>query len=128
MTARRPENEPQKKILVSLSVYPNKGPVFGSAFFPLIIEVCGNGLSDTKTLGLCTGSNVVHRCMVRPHSANLIGELRFAENGVFSVTRPVGDKTDCYRFLLSVNVYRNKGSVFGGPLQLQIMELTEEEP
>ena len=25
--------------------------------------------------------------------------------------------------LLSLNVYRNKGGVFGGPLQLQIMEL-----
>jgi hypothetical protein len=34
----------------------------------------------------------------------------------------------CYRFLLSLNVYRNKGCVFGGPLQLQIVELRGEMP
>jgi hypothetical protein len=30
--------------------------------------------------------------------------------------------------LLSLNVYRNKGCVFGGPLQFQIMELRGEMP
>ena len=34
MTALRPENEPQKRIFLSLSVYRNKGAVFGSAVSP----------------------------------------------------------------------------------------------
>lgn len=61
--------------------------------------------------------------MARPHSASLIGELRFAEDGVFTVIRRVNDKAHCYRFLMSLNVYRNKVGVFGGALRLQIMEL-----
>lgn len=46
--------------------------------------------------------------MARTHSVSLIGQLRFAENGVFAVTKCIQDQGE---------------SVFGGSLQLQIMEL-----
>lgn len=42
---------------------------------------------------------------------------------MFAVTRRVEDKANVTVCKLSVNVYRNKGCVFGGSLHLQIMEL-----
>lgn len=93
---------------------------------PPTIEAWENGLNDTKTVGLCIGAKLVHRCVARPHSASLIGELRFAENGVFSDTRRVDDKAHCYRFCVSLNVYRNKRCVSGGALQLYYLKLEEE--
>lgn len=97
-TAMRPENEPQKRIFLPQDVYRKKGPCLVAPSPPLTIEAWGNGLSDTKTVGLCTGAKHVHRCMARPHSASLIGELRFAENGVFAFTWRVEEKANVTGF------------------------------
>lgn len=101
-----------KRIFLPIRVYRKKGPYLVAPPPPLTIEAWGNGLSDTKTVGMCIGAKHVHRCVARPHSASLIGELRIAENGVFAVTKCI----------------HSQGSVFWGSLLLQIMELTEEEP
>ena len=87
-----------KKIFLPLTIYRKRGPYLVAPSPPLTIEAWGNGLSDTKTVGLCTGAKHVHRCVARPHSASLIGELRFAENEVLVVTRRVEGNTHCYRF------------------------------
>lgn len=79
---------------------------------PLTIEAWGNGLSDTKSVGLGTGAKHVHHCVGRSHSASPIGELRFCKSGVFGVTKCI----------------QEQGGVFDGPLQLRIMELGKGDP
>lgn len=65
--------------------------------------------------------------MSRTHSAGLIGELIFAENGVFAVTRPVEDKANVTGFAVTKCI-QEQGRGIGWPSPAPNNGAAEERP